>query len=156
MITGNGGKSCISRSLLNAVNSGAPLPAAASAGLAALPHYHGRGRAEAGHDGHGQQQAGPHLHDRRAEAALPLGQRPLAEQGTHSLYEPAHALRERITFQFAPELDLLLEKATQIDPASRITMAGMAEELRACLAEPPEAQQSASLACIFRDLGCVA
>jgi hypothetical protein len=65
--------------------------------------------------------------------------------GTHNPHEPAHALRDRITFAFAPELDLLLEKATQVEPGSRITMGDMARELHACLSEPPEVRPSASL-----------
>ncbi len=52
---------------------------------------------------------------------------------------------ERITFKFAGELDLLLERATQIDPAGRATMAEMARELRACTASPAESRRSASL-----------
>jgi serine/threonine protein kinase len=65
--------------------------------------------------------------------------------GTHRPAEPAHALVERITFTFAAELDLLLERATLIDPQDRISMAGLARELRACLAEPPEVRRLASL-----------
>jgi hypothetical protein len=65
--------------------------------------------------------------------------------GTHWHSEPAHALVERISFVFARELDLLLERATQIDPGARVSMEGMARELRACLAEPPEVRQSAGL-----------
>lgn len=66
--------------------------------------------------------------------------------GTHRPAEAAHALQERITFGFVAELDLLLEKATQIEPADRISMADMARELSACVAPPPEARRSASLA----------
>lgn len=65
--------------------------------------------------------------------------------GTHRPAEPAHALRERITFRFAAELDLLLEKATLIEPKDRISMANMAAELQACTALPPEERTSASL-----------
>jgi hypothetical protein len=66
--------------------------------------------------------------------------------GTHRPGEAAHALRERITFQFAPELDLLLEKATQIEPKERASMADIARELQACTAPPPEARPTASVA----------
>jgi serine/threonine protein kinase len=66
--------------------------------------------------------------------------------GTHRAAEAAHALQERITFRFAAELDLLLEKATQIEPEERISMQDMARELHACAATPPEARPSASLA----------
>jgi hypothetical protein len=65
--------------------------------------------------------------------------------GTHRAAEPAHALAERITFTFVAELDLLLEKATQISPQDRPSVAEMARELRACLAEPPEARRPASI-----------
>src|SRR5262249_41902623 len=65
--------------------------------------------------------------------------------GTHLAGEPAHALAERITFTFAAELDLLLERATQIDSQDRASVADMARELRACLAEPPEARRAASI-----------
>jgi Protein kinase domain len=66
--------------------------------------------------------------------------------GTHRPAEPAHGLRERITFRFAAELDLLLEKATLTEPRERVSMEDMATELRACTAPPPEARPSASLA----------
>jgi serine/threonine protein kinase len=65
--------------------------------------------------------------------------------GTHRPAEAAHALRERITFRFAAELDLLLEMATLIEPEERVSMAAMARELQACTAPPPEARPSASL-----------
>jgi hypothetical protein len=65
--------------------------------------------------------------------------------GTHRPAEPAHALRERITFTFAAELDLLLEKATLTEPEERVSMDDMAHELQACIAPPPEARPSASL-----------
>jgi hypothetical protein len=58
--------------------------------------------------------------------------------GTHRPADAAHALRERITFGFAAELDLLLEKATLIEPQERVSMADMARELEACTAPPPE------------------
>jgi serine/threonine protein kinase len=66
--------------------------------------------------------------------------------GTHGSAEAAHALRERIAFRFAAELDLMLEKATLIEPKERISMQDMALELRACVCPPPEARESASLA----------
>ena len=65
--------------------------------------------------------------------------------GTHRPTEPAHALLERITFRFAAELDLLLEKATLTEPRERVSMEDMAHELQACTAPPPEARPSASL-----------
>ena len=66
--------------------------------------------------------------------------------GTHRSAESAHSLRERITFRYAAELDLLLENATQIEPERRISMQDMALELHACTAPLPEARESASLA----------
>lgn len=70
----------------------------------------------------------------------------LPQPGTHQAAEAAHALRDRITFTFAAELDLLLERATQIDPTRRVSMEEMARELKACAVSPPEAQPNASLA----------
>jgi hypothetical protein len=70
----------------------------------------------------------------------------LPQPGTHRAAEAAHALRDRITFTFAAELDLLLERATQIDPTRRVSMEEMARELKACAVPPPEAQPNASLA----------
>lgn len=58
--------------------------------------------------------------------------------GTHRPEDEAFSLRDRITFRYVNELDLLLEKATQMDPARRVTMREFATELRACLAEAPE------------------
>jgi hypothetical protein len=66
--------------------------------------------------------------------------------GTHRASEPAHTLRERITFTFAAELDRLLEQATQIAPHDRVSISAMARELRACLADPPEARSAADIA----------
>jgi hypothetical protein len=66
--------------------------------------------------------------------------------GTHRPFETAHALRERITFKFAAELDLLLERATLTEPGQRVSMEEMARELLACTAPPPEARPAASLA----------
>jgi hypothetical protein len=74
-----------------------------------------------------------------ASAELPL-------PGTHRPFEAAHALRERITFKFAAELDLLLEQATLTEPGQRVSMEEMARELQACTAAPPEARPAASLA----------
>jgi hypothetical protein len=65
--------------------------------------------------------------------------------GTHMPAEPAHSLRARISFTFAAELDRLLEGATQIEPQDRVSVADIARELRACLADPPEVRRSASL-----------
>jgi hypothetical protein len=66
--------------------------------------------------------------------------------GTHRASEPAHTLRERITFTFAAELDRLLEQATQIAAHDRVPISAMARELRACLADPPEARSAAGVA----------
>jgi hypothetical protein len=66
--------------------------------------------------------------------------------GTHQPAEAAYALRERITFGFAAELDLLLEKATMTEPEDRVSMADMARELQACITPPPETRPQASLA----------
>lgn len=65
--------------------------------------------------------------------------------GTHRPSVPAYALQDRITFPYAPELDLLLENATQIDPSARPTMAEMVKELSACLLPPAEVRPSADL-----------
>jgi hypothetical protein len=65
--------------------------------------------------------------------------------GTHRHAEAPHALQQQISFTFAAELDLLLERATQIEPQARPSMADMARELRACTAEPPEASEPAGL-----------
>ena len=66
--------------------------------------------------------------------------------GTHRPFEAAHTLRERITFKFAAELDLVLEQATLTEPGQRVSMEEMARELQACTAPPPEARPAASLA----------
>lgn len=66
--------------------------------------------------------------------------------GPHRPAEAAYALRERITCGFAAELDLLMEKATMIEPEDRVSMADMARELQACITPPPETQPQASLA----------
>jgi hypothetical protein len=73
-----------------------------------------------------------------AGASLPL-------PGPHRAADPAFALAERISFTFGGALDLLLEKATQISPQARVSIAEMAAELRAYLAEPPELRESAGL-----------
>ena len=65
--------------------------------------------------------------------------------GPHRATDPAYSLQARIIFERAGELDLLLERATRIDPATRESMSGFARELRACLASPPEAVVSSSL-----------
>jgi serine/threonine protein kinase len=70
--------------------------------------------------------------------ALPL-------PGTHRATDLAHSLQDRITYRFSAELDRMLEKATLIPPLERITMAGMARELNACAAPPPEVRPTASL-----------
>jgi len=76
--------------------------------------------------------------------ALLTGLLPLP--GTHRAADVAYSLQQRISFGFAPELDLLLERATRIEPGSRPTMGDMAREFRACLAPAPEASPSAGLA----------
>jgi len=65
--------------------------------------------------------------------------------GPHRPTDPAYALRALISHSRAGELDLLLERATAIDPAAREPMAAFARELRACLAPPPETIASADL-----------
>jgi len=65
--------------------------------------------------------------------------------GPHRPSDPAYALQERITFPFAAELDLLLERATQVDPGSRVTMAEVRTEISAYLLPPVEVQPSADL-----------
>jgi hypothetical protein len=66
--------------------------------------------------------------------------------GTHRPFDAGHALSERITFSFAIELDLLLERATLTDPGQRVSMQEMVRELQACTAAPPEQRPAASLA----------
>lgn len=73
------------------------------------------------------------------------GARASSDGSGHRHAEAAHALQQRISFGFAAELDLLLEQATQIEPQARPCMAEVAAELRACMAEPPEASRPASL-----------
>lgn len=65
--------------------------------------------------------------------------------GPHRPTDPAYSLQARITYECAGELDLLLERATRIDPEGRESMNGFVRELHACLAAPPEAVASSSL-----------
>jgi serine/threonine protein kinase len=65
--------------------------------------------------------------------------------GTHRPSDPAYALQDRIIFAYAAELDLLLERSTQIDPATRPIMAEIIKELSACLLPPPEVRPSVDL-----------
>jgi serine/threonine protein kinase len=65
--------------------------------------------------------------------------------GTHRPGEASCSLSARITFRYAAELDLLLEKTTMMDPGQRISMAEMARELRACAVPPAETRADASL-----------
>jgi hypothetical protein len=65
--------------------------------------------------------------------------------GTHDPSDAAQTLKERITFGFTAEIDLLLEKATRINPVDRIRMEEIAKELSACLLPPPEIHPSAGL-----------
>jgi hypothetical protein len=69
----------------------------------------------------------------------------LPQPGPHRASDPAYALRERISYGRVGELDLLLERATQINPEIRESMAGFARELHACLAPPPEITASSTL-----------
>jgi serine/threonine-protein kinase len=69
----------------------------------------------------------------------------LPQPGPHRPADEAFSLRQRITFKFVDELDLLLERATHMDPGRRISMREFANELRACLLEPPEARTDSTL-----------
>lgn len=65
--------------------------------------------------------------------------------GTHRPTDPAFTLRDRINYCRAPELDLLLERASAMNPRQRPPMKEIAEELTACLEEPAEAVPDASI-----------
>lgn len=67
------------------------------------------------------------------------------QPGPHRPTDPAYSLQDRLTYNRAHALDLLLERATHMNPETRISMAEFARELRACLAAPAEAVPSASL-----------
>ena len=56
-----------------------------------------------------------------------------------------YSLREWITYPWAAELDSLIIKCTQYRPERRPRMDEVADELRACLAEPPEQRPDADL-----------
>lgn len=58
--------------------------------------------------------------------------------GAHRLDDPVYLCAERVTYDRGPELDVLLERATRLDPERRPTMAEFAHELRACLLPPQE------------------
>jgi serine/threonine protein kinase len=66
--------------------------------------------------------------------------------GTHDLSNPAYSLAMRIDWQRINEVDLLLERCTQVDPTERLTMAEVATELQALLASPEAASSIADLA----------
>lgn len=70
--------------------------------------------------------------------------------GAHRSDDEACTLRNRITYRFVNELDLLLERATQTDPTKRIAMREFALELRACLADPPESLPQPDLEALQR------
>lgn len=65
--------------------------------------------------------------------------------GTHRADDPAYMLQNRIRFSRSQELDLLLERATQIHPKDRLTMRQMTRELLASIATIPEGEPSAEL-----------
>lgn len=58
--------------------------------------------------------------------------------GPHRSDDEAYALAVRLEYERAPELDRLLERATQHDPYRRIEMSEFSAELAACLETPPE------------------
>jgi serine/threonine protein kinase len=74
-----------------------------------------------------------------ADVDLPL-------PGPHRAGDTAFALSGRIEFEWANEIDILLERATYINPEDRISMRGFARELDAALREPPENVGDASAA----------
>ncbi|MEV6537357.1 hypothetical protein AB0M86_48945, partial [Streptomyces sp. NPDC051639] len=63
-------------------------------------------------------------------------------------YSPGgeYSLQGHITVPWAGELDRLMQRCTALTPGSRPTMADFAKEVRACLAEPPELRDVASIA----------
>lgn len=63
--------------------------------------------------------------------ALPL-------PGPHRLDDPAYSISQRLAYTRAAELDRLLEAATRHDPAERIPVSLLADELSALLDTPPE------------------
>jgi hypothetical protein len=75
--------------------------------------------------------------------------------GPHRPDDPAYRLASLITYERAAELDQLLEKATRIDPAARISMTEFADELRACLAEPPERRAPVDLSTLAGRIGAL-
>jgi serine/threonine protein kinase len=65
-----------------------------------------------------------------ADTDLPL-------PGSHNLSIPAHSLRVRIQWPRIDEVDLLLERCTQIVPEERLSMSEVASELRALATNAP-------------------
>ncbi|MGQ4388895.1 serine/threonine protein kinase [Streptomyces sp. SAS_270] len=57
-----------------------------------------------------------------------------------------YSLQGHIALAWAGELDRLMQSCTVLHPAGRPTMAEFAREVRACLAEPPELRETASIA----------
>ncbi|MEY9849752.1 hypothetical protein ABH940_006864 [Streptacidiphilus sp. BW17] len=55
-----------------------------------------------------------------------------------------YTLQGHIALPWAAELDRLMQHCTRITPAGRPTMAALAKEVRACLAEPPELRGAAA------------
>ncbi|MGW9451438.1 protein kinase domain-containing protein [Streptomyces sp. NPDC055632] len=56
-----------------------------------------------------------------------------------------YSLQGHITLPWAGELDRLMQRCTLLRPTDRPTMAEFAKEIRACLAEPPELREGASI-----------
>lgn len=57
-----------------------------------------------------------------------------------------YSLQGHIALPWAGELDRLMQRCTVLHPAGRPMMAEFAKEVRACLAEPPESRETASIA----------
>ncbi|MCX4581174.1 protein kinase [Streptomyces sp. NBC_01571] len=57
-----------------------------------------------------------------------------------------YSLQGHIALPWAGELDRLMQRCTALTPEARPTMADFAKEVRACLAEPPELRDAASIA----------
>lgn len=57
-----------------------------------------------------------------------------------------YSLQGHIALPWAGELDRLMQRCTVLLPEGRPTMAEFAKEVRACLAEPPELRETASIA----------
>lgn len=70
-------------------------------------------------------------------SALPL-------PGPHRADDEAYALVNRLVHPRVAEIDVLLERSTRADPTSRPSMHQFAQEIKACLTEPPEQRQDAN------------